>query len=151
MHFTVVFNSHEASDLSFGLVFVPTAVWIRGGVEVYNPGHASYQRGDVEAVLNLSETKTSISQDPRAAVVVVHDAGHACDDDLDALCDDLDHAGFYVDTAYLDEGRVRDELLDANHDDSPVAEAWRQLQKRRLRTLSSESAGGASRAKADAT
>ena len=36
MHFTVVFDGHEDTDLSYGLVFVPCPVWMEGKRELAN-------------------------------------------------------------------------------------------------------------------
>ena len=36
MHFTVVFNSHESHDLSYGLVFTPCPIWKKGNKELIN-------------------------------------------------------------------------------------------------------------------
>jgi hypothetical protein len=95
MHFTVVFESHEATDLSYGMAFAASAMWLQGSRQVVNlhPDHPGYDRGDLVALLE-AEDVGSRSAGTGRAVVVVHSTGNGTEADLDNLMADLRAAGF---------------------------------------------------------
>lgn len=98
MHFTVVFDSHEPHDLSYGLAFKPCAVWIEGEREIATPlrEYRGYKPGYLTTLLKKEQIEQRLATDSRAAILVVHEDGHGSDDDLRSLRDDLTSAGFAV-------------------------------------------------------
>jgi hypothetical protein len=98
MHFTIVFNGQESSDISYGLLFVPCPVWFRGGQEVLNlhPANPQYQRGDLRRLLEKESIVTNLASGPRQAAIVVHSSGHGSAEDLALLQSDLREEGFSV-------------------------------------------------------
>ena len=98
MHFTVVFESHESQDLSFGLVFIPCPVWIRGGEQVCtpNPESPDYQIGAVRKLLQSTVREEFNHDSCHHACILTHLAGHGTTADLDRLREDLIEEGFSV-------------------------------------------------------
>ncbi len=96
MHFTVVFESHEAVDLSYGLVFVPCPVWIKGQREIKNlhPSDPIYLPGDLVHLIERERIEDQLAPGRRNAVVLVHEEGYGTQADLEALCRDLREARF---------------------------------------------------------
>lgn len=106
MHFTVVFSGQESRDLSYGLVFVPCPIWIRGEREILNlhPDNPHYQRGDLRRLLD-EETVVPNLEGQRQAVIVVHPSGHGSSADLASLQEDLRAEGFTFHTLSLADNR----------------------------------------------
>lgn len=98
MHFTVVFNSRESYDISYGLLFIPCPVWFRGGQEVLNlhPSKPHYERGDLRRLLEKESVVPNLADGPRQVAVVVHASGHGTAEDLALLQSDLREEGFSV-------------------------------------------------------
>jgi hypothetical protein len=95
MHFTVVFEGTEASDLSYGLVFVPGPVWVRSDEQLVNRSHKPrYAAGDLEALLVSERIESRLGSGARNATVVVHGAGHGSEADLGSLLLELADLGF---------------------------------------------------------
>ena len=96
MHFTVVFGSHESRDNSYGLVFVPCPVWVRGDEELVNlhRDNPQYIPGDLQPLLDKEFGDDRVDRNPKQAVVVVHPSGHGSAQDLERLVADLEVAGF---------------------------------------------------------
>lgn len=95
MHFTVVFETPESTDASYGMVFIPCAVWVQGEREVVNlhwerPG---YNRGDLEPLMRIERLQERIV-DGGKVVVVCHPGGLGTDNDLGLLLEDLRREGF---------------------------------------------------------
>ena len=92
MKFTLVFPSHESTDVSVGLVFTPCPVWLLGGQELLNahPRNPHYMSGDLQHMLDISELRPLISRkESIKAVVICHPAGHGTEEYLNLLLDDL--------------------------------------------------------------
>lgn len=98
MHFTVVFDSQERLALAFGLVFKPTPVWVADEEDliVLRSVHASFERGDLQPLLDHPMMKRDLLMASRSAIVVVHDSGYGTEHDLAALVADLEAADFSV-------------------------------------------------------
>jgi hypothetical protein len=96
MHFTVVFDSHESYDLSYGLLFLPCPVWVRGEQEVINLHYENprYQRGDLRPLLDKEPILSNLAGSHRQAALVVHSSGDGTPDDLASLQEDLRSEGF---------------------------------------------------------
>lgn len=96
MHFTVVFESYEACDLSFGLVFVPCPVWKQGKREIKNlhPSDPSFRPGDLVPLIELERIEDQLAPGKRNAVVLVHEEGYGTQADLETLCRDLRESRF---------------------------------------------------------
>jgi hypothetical protein len=96
MHFTVVFSGHESCDLSYGLVFIPCPVWIRDEEEILNlhPEDPHYKRGDLRLLLDKEAVASSLHEDQRRAVIIVHPSGHGSLADVALLQEDLRAEGF---------------------------------------------------------
>ena len=101
MHFTIVFDAPEGYDLTAGLVFKPTPVWVSGGEDliVLRSVHAGYERGDTPRSLDHPAMQRAFPMDSNNVAVVVHKSGYGTQRDLDALIADLEGEGFAVTTA----------------------------------------------------
>jgi len=97
MHFTVLLRSDMSREhnFSFGLVFVPCPVWVRGNEQllVPDPSTPQYQLGSLGKLLGHEELGAKL-EGARSAVVVIHDGGLGTSDDLTALVEDLEKEGF---------------------------------------------------------
>jgi hypothetical protein len=100
MHFTIVFDSQEGYDLTAGLVFKPTPVWVSGGKDliVLRGDHAGYERGDARRLLDHPALHREFPMESNSVVVVVHESGYGMQRDLDSLIADLESEGCAVTT-----------------------------------------------------
>jgi len=98
MHFTIVFDSQEGYELTAGLVFKPTPVWVSGDKDliVLRSDHAGYERGDARRLLDHPAMQREFPLESKGVVVVVHDSGYGTQHDLDALIADLEGEGYAV-------------------------------------------------------
>lgn len=99
MKFTVVFTSTESTDLSYGLVFLPAPVWVRGDRKVLslNPENPHYQLGSIRRLLTEQRiTLPRSAERPSPCTVVIHPIGHGDWFDLQALLQDLSVERFRV-------------------------------------------------------
>jgi len=98
MKFTVVFPSHESIDISYGLVFIPSPVWVQGEKDILslNPSTPNYQKGGVNRLLEKEQLTKLTENDQTQCALIVHQTGHAQKDDLEALKQDLVSEGFKV-------------------------------------------------------
>lgn len=96
MKFTLVFSSPEAIDLSYGLVFIPSPVWMQGEREILNlnPEHPDYRLGSFRRLLECEPIVRKLFR--HSCVLVVHHEGLGTDMDLHTLLDDLQGEGFQV-------------------------------------------------------
>lgn len=99
MHFTVNFRSSDVygQDYSYGLVFIPCPVWVRGASEIVNlnPEKPAYRLGSVRELLKHEHLEDVLS-DKKEAVIVVHSIGYGTVQDLQLLQNDLINEGFLV-------------------------------------------------------
>ena len=97
MRFTLTINSFEDRDLSYGLVFVPSPVWVQGNRQIVNlsPENPHYRRGGVKRLLAAERIQLGPEAGKRC-VVVAHPDGHARADDMVELVADLEDEGFSV-------------------------------------------------------
>jgi len=100
MHFTIVFDSQEGNELTAGLVFKPTPVWVSGGEDliVLRSDHAGYERGDACRLLEHPAMQREFPTESNNVVLVVHESGYGTQHDLDTLIADLEGEGFAVTT-----------------------------------------------------
>lgn len=99
MHFTVSFRGSQTygDDHSFGLVFVPCPVWVRGRQQLINlnPERPDYRPGSVRRLLEHEGLSSQLGE-PMAASILVHPIGHGSVTDLNSLPRDLADEGFVV-------------------------------------------------------
>jgi hypothetical protein len=99
MRFTLNFADDvmEGQDLSYGLVFVPTPVWVRGADRVAVPDatQPGYQTGHLESLLVADPKIRALGQN-RRATILVHQVGYGTREDLGLLVQDLEKGGFAV-------------------------------------------------------
>jgi hypothetical protein len=97
MRFTVIFDSAEAEDHSFGLVFVPCPVWVQGARTILNlnPESPRYEVGSVRRLLDKEHIEVG-SDMPMRAVAVAHPGGNGTFQDFGELIRDLEFEGFRV-------------------------------------------------------
>jgi hypothetical protein len=97
MRFTLIINSSEDRDLSYGLVFVPSPVWVQGTRQIVNltPENPHYGRGGVKRLLTAERIQLGPER-ARRCVVVAHPDGHARADDMIELVSDLEDEDFAV-------------------------------------------------------
>jgi hypothetical protein len=96
MKFTLVFPTHEATDLSLAALFVPCLIWHEGDRAISNPHpeNPHYLRGDLQKVLELPEIKSRISKDSAKVTIVCHPVGNGTKEDLKGIKADLLDLGF---------------------------------------------------------
>jgi len=97
VRFTVTFDAYEDRDLSYGLVFIPSPVWVQGSRQVVNlsPEDPHYRRGGVKRLLAAERTEVDLEVVKRCTVVA-HREGHAQPQDMIELVSDLEDEGFSV-------------------------------------------------------
>ena len=97
MRFTLIIDSSDDRDLSYGLVFIPPPVWVQGKRQILNlnPENPHYQRGGVKRLLAAERIEFSPER-KKKCVVVAHPEGHARADDMVELLHDLEDEGFSV-------------------------------------------------------
>ncbi|WP_026884939.1 hypothetical protein [Clostridium akagii] len=96
MKFTVVFSSYESTEYSYGLVFAPCPIWIKGEEEIINlnPGFPNYKLGGVKKLIDVENLNSKLYE--RNCLVVIHETGHGSNDDLINLVKDLRNEKFKV-------------------------------------------------------
>ena len=96
MKFTLVFPTHEATDLSLAALFVPCLIWHEGDRAISNPHpeNPHYLRGDLQKVLELPEIKSRISKDSAKVTIICHPVGNGTEEDLKAIQSDVTDLGF---------------------------------------------------------
>ena len=107
MQFTVVFQSPEGQDNSFGLVFIPCPVWVRGDDEICIPNrqNGQYELGSIRKLLNSLPKQAAVNNRTTPHVcVVTHPTGHGTAEDLKDLLTDLADEGFSATTSALGHG-----------------------------------------------
>jgi len=97
MRFTLIINSSEDRDLSFGLAFVPSPVWVQGTRQIVNlsPENPHYRRGGVKRLLAAEGIQLG-PEGARTCVVVARPEGHARTVDMVELIADLEEQNFAV-------------------------------------------------------
>jgi hypothetical protein len=102
MKFTVVFESNESYDLSYGLVFIPCPVWIQGKREIINlnPEYPEYKFRSIKRLIEKEGIKEYLLKNKKC-VVVVHKEGHGTQKDFENLTKDLEEEGFKVNIVYF--------------------------------------------------
>lgn len=99
MHFTVHLRSEHTyeDDFSYGLVFIPCPVWVKGSNLVLNlnPERPDLRPGCVEQLLEQEGIGDKL-KGAKQAVVLVHPLGHGSMADLVTLQQDLLSQGFKV-------------------------------------------------------
>jgi hypothetical protein len=72
MRFTVIFDSAEAEDHSFGLVFVPCPVWVQGVRTSLNlnPESPRYEVGSVHRLLDKEQIE--VGRDMPSGLLWLH-------------------------------------------------------------------------------
>lgn len=99
MHFTVHLRSEHTyeDDFSYGLVFIPCPVWVKGSKQVLNlnPERPDLRPGSVERLLEQEGIRDNL-KGTKQAFVLVHPLGHGSMADLMTLYQDLLSQGFRV-------------------------------------------------------
>jgi hypothetical protein len=96
MKFTLVFPSHEATDLSLAAIFLPCLVWHEGSREISNPhpDNPHYLRGDLQKVLNSAELKSRLSNNSNKVTIICHPTGNGTEGYLQDIQADISDLGF---------------------------------------------------------
>lgn len=91
MKFTLIFSTHETTDLSLAAVFVPCLVWMEGGKKLKkpHPKNPHYLRGDLQKILVSQDLKGRLSDTSRKVTVVCHLTGHGTEAYLKDILSDL--------------------------------------------------------------
>lgn len=103
MKFTLIFTSHENSDLTLGCVFVPNLLRVRGHRKVLNPhpNEPRYQKNDFLGLLEQTDLGREINQSRQSMCLVIHQIGHGSSACLKLLTEDLLESGFEPKVVYL--------------------------------------------------
>ena len=101
MHFELTIRPEKALDkhFSYGLVFIPCPVWVKGDEQIINlnPSSPEYHKGSIKRLIE-KENLQHIINEGSEAVLVVNDIGHGTEKDLTTLKEDLVDEGFRVKT-----------------------------------------------------
>ena len=106
MHFDIIFRSSNhatyQTNLSYGLVFIPTPCWAKyDDIIIKNPCWSDtytgpeYRKGGVKKLIQTESLEQFLKTDLEA-VIVIRNIGHGSDKDLNTLKDDLIDEGFRV-------------------------------------------------------
>ena len=99
MHFEIILRdkNYIAQHLSYGLVFIPSPVWIKGREQIINlnPNSPKYQKGSIKKLLEKENLKFD-KDGNNEAVIVINNIGNGESDDLVNLESDLKSNGFNV-------------------------------------------------------
>jgi hypothetical protein len=96
MKFTIVFPTHESTDLSLAAVFASCLTWMEGAHRISNPHPHTphYQLGDLQEVLRTEKLEERLSDTSRKVTVVCHPTGHGTEEYLKDILADLQSMGF---------------------------------------------------------
>ena len=99
MHFTVHLRGEGVTqnDFSYGLVFIPCPVWIKGAKQLLNlnPERPDFRLGSVARLIEQEGIGSKLSGSKQAAVLV-YPGGHGSIADMTTLQRDLLEQGFSV-------------------------------------------------------
>lgn len=96
MRFTVVFESvNEDEDYSYGLVFAPTPIWVKGEEWLINMNQTGpeYKEGGIRQLINRELLSGKIEN---TCLILIHEKGYGTINDLEVLCNDLKREGFKI-------------------------------------------------------
>lgn len=97
MKFTLVFPSHESSDLSVGGLFIPCFGWqIKGRNHFPHPDYPHYRTGDFQFLINRLKKHEPDLELPKKLVLVIHPNGHGTAADMERLRDDVQSLGYKI-------------------------------------------------------
>lgn len=98
MKFTIIFNSHESYDFSYGLVFIPCPVFIQGKKQIINLNSESpeYKIGSIKRLIDLEKINEKLSQKNKKSLIIIHQEGQGTQQDLENLKKDLEQEGFII-------------------------------------------------------
>ena len=99
MHFTInlLSEQNQHDDFSYGLVFIPCPVWVKGTQQVLNlnPERPDYRVGSVAKLMAQEKIGVKLAG-TRMAHVIIHPVGQGSAADLTMLQQDLLAEGFSV-------------------------------------------------------
>jgi hypothetical protein len=99
MHFTVHLRNEDTyqDDLSYGLVFIPCPVWVKGKDEILNlnPERPDYCKGSISKLIKKEGLEKEFTV-KRQAVILIHRIGYGSKKDFQTLQEDLIDEGFEV-------------------------------------------------------
>jgi hypothetical protein len=98
MHFTVHLRGEKTyeDDFSYGLVFIPSPVWVKGSEHLLNLQYGPELRLGCVARLIEHEGIAGKLTGKKEAIVLVHPIGHGSRADLATLQSELFEQGFTV-------------------------------------------------------
>ena len=101
MHFTLVFDSPEQTDLSYSICFIPCPVWVRGEKEILNlhSDYPDYRNGDLSVLINKEKLNSRVKS--KKLLIVVHESGHGSTGDLELLENEARDSGFLVSLSHF--------------------------------------------------
>lgn len=100
MNFSLLFPSHEGSELSIGLLFIPCAAWVDGSKILFIPDNTTphYQHGSLGRLLNLATFSSILKGRAKNIVIIIHNACHGTKEDLSSLITDCESEGYLSQT-----------------------------------------------------
>jgi hypothetical protein len=95
MHFTVTLRGENTfdEDYSYGLVFNPMPIWVKGKEWLIAMDGPKYSDGNVRRLLEV-EGLTERFEEPKSATITVHAIGLGSTRDYTTLIGDLEAEGF---------------------------------------------------------
>ena len=99
MHFDITLRSNETyeKNYSYGLVFIPCPVWVKGSKHILNlnPETPKYVKGSIAKLIESEKIDTDLINEKEAIINIKH-IGHGTDEDMLNLKNDLREEGFKV-------------------------------------------------------
>ena len=101
MHFEVILNSSNTyeKNFSYGLVFIPNPVWVKGSKHVLNMNQLyngpKYKIGGIKKLLEVENINIFFKKNLNATILVKN-IGHGTNKDLYNLKKDLSNYGFEI-------------------------------------------------------
>ena len=97
MHFTVTLRGENTfdEDYSYGLVFNPMPIWVKGKTRLVTMAGPKYDDGGLRQLLE-AEGLTEMFDEPRTATITVHPVGLGSSKDYTNLIGDLEAEGFHT-------------------------------------------------------
>ena len=97
MKFTIVFPSHESSEVTISALFIPCLVWTEDNKELLNPhrDQPHYLKGDFQKLFAETKISERIADYTKKVTIVAHSTGdNATNADLERIVEDLTEEGF---------------------------------------------------------
>lgn len=110
MKFTIVFDSKENCDLSYGLVFIPNATWIKGEEVVIDLPPSPYKSFEIKKLLKKENISKKINS--KNCFLICYTSGNGNDSCITILEEELKMQKFTIEKIYFEyEFQTKQEFI----------------------------------------